>query len=298
MVRSDVDTTAAEGLPARAQGRSPWRDAWRRLRRNHVAVASLLVLATLLVLALVAPLVTAYGYTEMGFARVQPPGGEHLLGTDHMGRDLWSRLVHGSRVSLVVAFGSQAIALSIALVVGTLGGMLGRLGEALFMRFTDVMLALPPLLLALLLLTVFGRGVTVVTVAIGLATWPPMARLVRGQVLQVRTHEYVLASAGLGGSTGWIIRKHVLPNIMSPLVVQLLFTMSQAILSEAFLSFIGLGAQPPTPSWGLLLADGFSYIRVAPHLVLFPGLVLSITLLALNAPGDGLRDALDPRYTR
>lgn len=278
--------------------RSPRRDAWRRLRGNPIALASLILLGLLIFAALAAPLIATHSVAEMGFARAQPPGDGHLLGTDQLGRDLWSRLVHGSRVSLTVALGSQAIAVTIGIVVGSLAGMLGKVGDAVLMRLTDVMLALPPLLLALLLLTVFGRGVAIVTIAIGLATWPSLARLVRGQVLHVKSNEYVHASRGFGAPLHWIVRRHLLPNIMSPLVIQLLFTMSQAILAEAFLSFIGLGSQPPTPSWGLLLSDGHSYIRVAPHLVLFPALILSFTLLALNSLGDGLRDALDPRYTR
>ncbi len=288
-------TNILDGLQPARPPRSLWRDAWRRMFANRLAVIACGFIVLVMVLAVAAPLIAPYHFAKTGFDIVAPPSPSHPMGTDDLGRDVWSRLLYGARISISAGLISQAITLVIGLIVGTSAGLLGKTVDAVLMRFTDVMLALPPLLVALLLMAVFGRSEAVIIVAIGLAYWPSMARLVRGQVLQVREQDFVEAARAVGTTYFRLVTVYVIPNILSPIIVQVTFGIPQAILAEAFLSFIGLGAPPPTPSWGLMLADGFRWVRVSPHLVLFPGLAVSLTLIAFNFLGDGLRDALDPR---
>jgi ABC-type dipeptide/oligopeptide/nickel transport system permease subunit len=259
-------------------------------------MASLVYILLVVVLAIFSPLVTSADYTAMRFEPLAAPSWAHIFGTDNLGRDLWSRVVYGARISLEVGLGSQAIALAVGLVVGSVSGFFGRLADALLMRMTDVMLALPALLFALLFITVFGNSTGVLVLAIGFATWPVIARIVRSQVLQVKNYEFVEAAYSVGATRRRVLLVHILPNTMGPVIVQITFGVSQAIFTEAFLAFIGLGAQPPSPSWGRLLVDGFEYVRTSPHLVIFPGIAISLTLLAFNFLGDGLRDAFDPHY--
>lgn len=258
-------------------------------------MASLLFLIIVVGVAVFAPYITRYGYAEIGFIPLQPPSWHHIMGTDQLGRDLWSRVAYGTRISLIIGFGSQAIAVLIGFPLGAIAGFYGGWGDNVLMRGTDIMFALPSILVALLFLTAFGSSVTVLMLAIGFATWPTIARLVRAEVLRVKQLEFVEAADSIGCSRLRVLRVHVLPHAIAPVIVQVTFGISQAIFTEAFLSFIGLGAQPPAPSWGRLLVDGFEYIRVAPHLVLFPGIALVLTILALNTLGDSLRDALDPQ---
>jgi ABC-type dipeptide/oligopeptide/nickel transport system permease subunit len=274
--------------------RSPWADSWRRLRRHRLAVASLVYLVVIVLVAVLAPLITSAGYSEIGFTPLASPSWHHIMGTDELGRDLWSRVAYGARISLIVGFGSQAIALAIGLPLGAIAGFYGGAADTTLMRTTDIMFALPSILVALLFVSAFGTTVGVLTFAIGFATWPTLARLVRAEVLRTRQLDFVEAAVSIGCSRARILRVHVLPHTAGPVIVQVTFGISQAIFTEAFLSFIGLGAQPPAPSWGRLLVDGFQYIRTASHLVVFPGLALFLTILALNTLGDGLRDAFDP----
>ena len=273
---------------------SQWVESWRRLRRHRVAMASLVFLLAVVVVALFAPFITTAGYSEIGFNPLEAPSWAHIMGTDELGRDTWSRVAYGARISLLVGFGSQAIALAIGLPLGAVAGFYGRWIDALLMRATDIMFSLPSILVALLFVTAFGSSVQVLMLAIGFATWPTLARLVRAEVLRTKQLEFVEAADSIGCSPARVLRVHVLPHTTGLVVVQITFAISQAIFTEAFLSFIGLGAQPPAPSWGRLLVDGFQYLRTSPHLVIFPGAALFLTILALNSLGDGLRDVLDP----
>jgi ABC-type dipeptide/oligopeptide/nickel transport system permease subunit len=295
-----TQTAAPAGTSQESRGytltRSPssWADSWRRLRRNHLAIASLAFLIVVVAVAILAPLITRSGYAEIGFTPLEAPGWQHIMGTDELGRDSWSRVAYGARISLIVGFGSQAIAFAIGLPLGAIAGFYGRLSDTILMRTTDIMFSLPTILVALLFVTAFGTSVEVLTLAIGFATWPTLARLVRAEVLRTKQLDFVEAAESLGCSRARVLRVHVLPHTTGPVIVQTTFGISQAIFTEAFLSFIGLGARPPAPSWGRLLVDGFQYLRTSSHLVIFPGLALFLTILALNTLGDGLRDAFDP----
>jgi ABC-type dipeptide/oligopeptide/nickel transport system permease subunit len=273
---------------------APTRQTWRRFRRHRAAVAGLIFLLVLFAVALLAPLVARYSYTDLVGAPLEGVSSEHWMGTDSLGRDLWSRVVYGSRISLQIAFVSQAIAFGLGLLLGAAAGWWGGAVDALLMRLTDVAIALPPILVALLFLSVFGNSAMVLAIAVGFATWPILARLVRGQILVIKESEYVEAAQSLGSRPIRTLRVHVIPSVLGIAIVQVTFGMSQAVFAEAFLSFIGLGPPPPEPTWGRLVSEGFQFIRVSPHLVIFPVLAISATVLSLNFVGDGLRDSLDP----
>lgn len=284
--------------PLAGTPRSPGREALRAVARNRLALVSAGFVVLVCLTALLAPLIDRYPPQTMAFAPLEGPAGEHWLGTDNLGRDLWSRVVHGARISLLVGLGSQAIALAIGVLVGAASGFSRRFVDSTIMRGTDVMQALPSILLALLFLTVLGRSTPVLIVAIGLATWPVIARVVRAQVLTQKEQQYVEAAYSIGCGSPRVLLGHVLPNVAGPVMVIVTFAIPQAIFTEAFLSFIGLGPPPPNPSWGRLLADGFPYVQTAPHYLIFPTIALSLTLLAFNFLGDGVRDAFDPHSTR
>jgi ABC-type dipeptide/oligopeptide/nickel transport system permease subunit len=280
---------------AAGQGESPNRRALRRLLRNQVAVSGMAIIVVLVVLALGADWLAPYRYDRMGFPTSQPPTPAHPFGTDDLGRDVLSRLIFGSRISLLAGIVSQTVAVLIGLTLGLVAGYYGGWVDTLVMRLTDIMFAFPAVLFALVLMAILGRTPVNLFLAIGVASWPVMARLVRSETLSTKERQFVQASKALGTGTPSILLMHILPNILSPVIVQVSFGIPQAIVAEAFLSFIGVGVPPPFPSWGLMLKDGFRWIRLLPHLTLFPGLAISITLLAFNFLGDGLRDALDPR---
>lgn len=274
---------------------APWRLAFRRFRRNRLALGSLVIVIVIVIVALGAPLIERYPQTQVGFTPLEGPTAAHWFGTDALGRDIWSRVVNGARLSLFVGIGSQLIAISIGTVVGSIAGYRGGRVDAILMRLTDITLSLPALLLALLFLAVLGSSTLVVVLAIGLGTWPISARLVRSQVMQIRSTAYVEAARVVGCRPPRILFVHVLRNALGPLLVLATFGIPQAITTEAVLSFVGLGPPPPNPSWGRLLADSFDFIRISPHYVLFPALAMSLTLLSFNFVGDGIRDAVDPR---
>lgn len=277
---------------------SPGREVWRRLRRNKVAMVAASFIAIVVVLAILAPVVGRYSDTQLEFAPLLGASGTHFMGTDSLGRDLWSRVLYGARSSLEVGVGSQLIAVLIGVSLGAAAGFARGALDGLLMRITDLAQALPQLLLALLLLVVLGDSTLVLILALGLSSWPVIARVMRAQVLQLRDQEFVHAAYSIGSSPARTLIRHIMPNALGPVIVQVTFGVSQAIFAEAFLSFIGLGPPPPSPTWGSLISEGFSYIRVAPHLLIFPGVVLSLTLLAINFLGDGLRDAFDPQHSR
>ncbi len=275
---------------------SPRQDAWRRLKKNKAAMFGLVVLAVLVVLSILAPWLTPYSYSgqdlELG---PSAPSAQHWLGSDLFGRDLLTRMLYGSRISLAVGFIATAVALLIGVSWGAAAGYLGGRTDAMMMRTVDVLYALPFTIFIILLMVVFGSNIILLFLAIGAVEWLTMARIVRGQVLHVKQQDYVEAAVSLGLSRFRIIFKHVLPNIMGPVIVYATLTVPNVILLESFLSFLGLGVQPPQSSWGLLISYGVETMEEYPWLLIFPAVVLSLTLFSLNFLGDGLRDALSER---
>lgn len=276
-----------------------WQGTLRRLRRNRAAIAGLAFLVLLVALAVFAPQLTPYSYEDQELVLgATPPSLKHWMGTDVLGRDLLTRVLYGGRVSLSVGLCATFVSLLIGSVYGAVSGYLGGRTDALMMRVVDVLNALPFTMFALLVMAVFERSLLLLFAAIGAVQWLTMARIVRGQVLSVRNETFVRAAVVLGFGPLRIILRHILPNVTGPIVVYTTLTVPRVMLLEAFLSFLGLGVQPPLSSWGLLIKTGTESMETYPWLLIFPGLVLSITLFALNFLGDGLRDALDPRFTR
>ena len=275
----------------------------RRLRRvvraNGLTMLGLVIVAGLGLVATIGPYLVATDPNTLELERqFLPPSREHVFGTDDLGRDMLSRIVHGSRVSLQVGVMATAVALVAGSVVGLLAGYLGGWFDGISQRIVDVMLAFPELLLALAIVAVLGPSLTNVMIAVGISGVPSYARLMRGQVLALREREYVVAARTVGAGDGRILFRHILPNTLSTLVVLATLGVSGAILAGAGLSFIGLGAQPPSPEWGSMLATGSRYLRDEWWIATFPGLALALTSLGFNLLGDGLRDWLDPQVGR
>jgi peptide/nickel transport system permease protein len=270
----------------------------RRFMRNRPAVASVVVLAVIVVMAVFAPAIERYPFDTMQLrARSQPPSAEHWLGTDRIGRDVWSRTVHGARVSLVVGFAATAIAVVIGVVLGALAGFFGGWTEQLIMRATDVLMTFPPIIIMLTLAAFAPRGLWMIVLIIGGLSWPGVARLVRGQFLALKEQEFVAAATALGVRPARIMWAHVLPNALPPLMAMVSFGIGNAILTEAGLSFLGLGVPPPAPSWGTMLeaARNLDILRNLPWTWLPPAVMTVLTVLCVNFIGDGLRDAADAR---
>lgn len=273
----------------------------QHLRRDGRAWFGLIVIVLMVVAAVGAPVIARHDPTDVDLInQLQPPSAQHWMGTDVQGRDIWARLVYGARISLSVGLVSQGIALGLGLLLGLVAGYFGRWVDELVMRLADVTLAFPTLLLLIALVAALQPSLTVVFLTIGLVGWAAMARLVRGQVLVVRELEYVQAMRALGARNGRIIVRHVLPAVIAPVLIAATLGVAAAIMAEAALSFLGLGVQPPTPSWGAMIADGrdLSQLRGAPWTSLFPGIAIGLTVLGFNLLGDALRDALDPRAVR
>jgi oligopeptide transport system permease protein len=281
------------------KGTSLWADAWVRLKKNHLAITGLVFLIVLALLCLFAPLLTPYGYEEQNIALgASGPSLQHWLGTDTFGRDLLTRILYGGRVSLAVGLVATAVSLVIGVTYGAIAGYVGGRVDAVMMRFVDIVYALPFMIFVILLMVVFGRNLILLFLAIGAVEWLTMARIVRGQVQSLRQQEFVEAAIAMGLSNWTIIRKHLIPNSLGPVIVYTTLTIPSVMLFEAFLSFLGLGIQPPQSSWGVLISYGVETMEEYPWLLIFPGLVLSMTLFALNFLGDGLRDALDVRSSK
>ena len=281
-----------------SQGSSLWSDAWRRLLANKAAVAGGLILSILIILAIFAPWIAPHSYAyqnlELG---AQPPSGDFLLGTDTLGRDLFSRILFGARVSLLVGFVATGVALVIGVSWGIVAGYFGGRIDSVMMRIVDVLYGLPFIIFIILLMVIFGRNIWLLFAAIGAVEWLTMARIVRGQVLTIKNQEYVLAAQAMGVSNIQMFRKHIFPNILGPIAVYATLTIPHVMLLEAFLSFLGLGIQPPMSSWGTLIRYGVESMEEYSWLLIYPGLTFTITLFALNFFGDGLRDALDPKIS-
>jgi oligopeptide transport system permease protein len=281
------------------QGTSLWADAWVRLSKNRLALGGLYVLLFLTLVALLTPWIAPYGYEEQNLALgAVPPSWEHWMGTDIFGRDLLTRVMYGGRVSLMVGFIATAVALCIGVLYGTVAGFIGGKVDAIMMRLVDILYALPFMIFIILLMVIFGRNILLLFFAIGAVEWLTMARIVRAQVQSLRKQDFVEAAFSLGLSHWHIIRRYLIPNSLGPVIVYTTLTIPSVMLLEAFLSFLGLGIQPPQSSWGLLINNGVETMEEYPWLLIFPGLALSITLFSLNFLGDGLRDALDPRTSK
>ena len=299
MPQVSAETARTLALIQAHPARGLWSDAWLRLRRNYLAMGGAAVIAALLLVALLADLLAPYDPTFFDTEHIlEAPNSSYLLGTDDRGRDVLSRLIFGARVSMTVGVFAQIVYLAIGLPIGALAGMAGGRIDNLLMRMVDVVYAFPDLLLIILLRAVFGGGLLMIFLAIGLVNWTTMARLVRGQFLMLKQREFVGAAEALEATPFWIVTRHLLPNSLNPLIVTVTFGVPNAIFAEAALSYIGIGVTPPTPSWGSMVQDGYQAVFGAPYLVLFPALAIAITMLAFTFLGDGLRDALDPRSRR
>ncbi len=297
-----MSTAKVQATPASPDG-APSRGlfvlAVRRLRRNRLAVVGLALVILLAIAAVFAPLVAPYDPIKQNYDIIsEGPSGLHWMGTDQLGRDTFSRLVFGARTSLTVGLFTQFIVLGLGVPLGLIAGYVGGKTDNLLMRFVDIMYAFPDLLFIVLLRSVLGGGIFMIFLAIGLVTWTNVARLVRGQVLSTKQADYVTAARSMGASSLHIILRHILPNVIGPLLVVVTFAVPRAIFVEAALSYIGIGVPPPTPSWGTMIQDGYNLIFVAPNLVLFPAIAIGLVMLAFTFLGDGLRDALDPRISR
>ena len=280
-------------------GGSLWSDGWIRLKKNKLAIASLFILGFLCITAVLTPIIAPYGYEEQNLLLgAVPPSSDHWLGTDVFGRDMLTRIMYGSRISLAVGFIASGVALCIGVLWGSLAGYSGGRIDAFMMRIVDILYALPFMIFIILLMVIFGRNLLLLFLAIGAVEWLTMARIVRGQVLTIKQQDFIEAATSLGLSHWTIIRRHIIPNTLSPVIVYATLTIPSVMLLEAFLSFLGLGIQPPQSSWGLLISYGVETMEEYPWLIFFPGLFLSITLFSLNFLGDGLRDALDPRASK
>lgn len=278
--------------------RGPWRDVGRRLIKNKMAVIGLIILLIIILAAVFADQIAPYG--ERAIAqntanRLQGPSAENWLGTDDLGRDIFARIIHGARISLMVGFVAVGIAVVAGGFLGIVAGYYGGRVDNIIMRFMDIFLAIPSILLAIAIVAAFGGTTFNLMVAIGVSSIPQFARILRASVLQVKDQEFIESARAVGANDVRIMIKHIIPNSLAPVIVQATLGVASAILSTAGLAFIGLAIPRPTPEWGSMLSESRSFLRVAPHMATFPGLAIMITILALNLLGDGLRDALDPK---
>jgi peptide/nickel transport system permease protein len=292
------DLWRREAARPRAEGLSEWALAWRAFRRNRLAVLGLVLLAVLYAAALLTPLLAPYDpYAQDRILtdRFLPPSAAHWMGTDRFGRDIFTRVLYGARISLSIGFIAVGIAVSLGTCIGAVAGYFGRWVDTALMRFVDVVISFPRLVLVLAVVALFEPSIFLVVAVLGLTQWPTTARLVRGEVLSLREREFVLAARALGLPTRRILWRHVVPNTLGPVIVAATLGIGNTILLEAALSFLGLGVQPPLASWGGMVADGRNHLLEAWWIATFPGLAIVFTVVAFNLVGDGLRDALDPR---
>ena len=280
-------------------GSSLWKDAWHRLRKNRLATTGGITLVLIVALCVLGPIISPFGYEEQNLADTfHPPGAQHWMGTDQLGRDLLVRVMTGGRISITVGLVATFVALAIGVTYGAIAGFFGGKIDAMMMRVVDILYALPFTIFVILLMVFFGRNIFLLFFAIGAVEWLTMARIVRGQVIAIKKMEYIEAARALGIGRRRIIVRHILPNILGPIIVYTTLTIPAVMLLEAFLSFLGLGVQPPMSSWGVLIKDGAEKMEEFWWLLVFPGTLFSLTLFSLNFLGDGLRDALDVRASK
>jgi oligopeptide transport system permease protein len=275
------------------------QDAWRRLKKNKLAMAGLYTVVFIIVVAVVGPWVSHVSYSDQNLMQTnQPPDAEHWFGTDSLGRDLFIRVLYGARISLAIGIVASLINLTIGVVYGGIAGFLGGRIDRIMMNIVDILYSIPVLLYVILLMVILKPGLTNIFIALGIAYWLRMARIVRGQILSLKEQEYVLAARTIGAGNWRILFRHLIPNSMGPIIITMTLAIPEAIFTEAFLSFIGLGVAAPMASWGVLASEGVTSLRSYPFQLFFPAMAISITMLAFNFLGDGLRDALDPRMRR
>jgi oligopeptide transport system permease protein len=277
-----------------------WRDGFRRLRRNRLALAALVYLVVLVLVAIVAIFWTPYNPATIlpNTLTYLPPSAHHLLGTDDLGRDLLSRMMQGAQISLIVGVGTAAIVLTVGVIIGLIAGYFRGWVDVVIGVIINIFYGIPGILVAIVLYLVLGRGLGNIMIAISATTWMDMARLVRGQAFSIREREFIEAARASGAKSGKILFSHILPNALGPIIVQATFIIPAAILTEAFLSYLGLGIPSPLASWGSIASEGYQALPLEPYMMLWPAVALSVTLLAFNFLGDGLRDAFDPRQRR
>lgn len=294
-IRDQLTDTDAAGV----RGRSLWHDARRRLLNNKAAVTSMVILGIIILMAVCAPMLSTWTYDDpdWGYDFPGPPSMEHKhwFGTDGNGRDLFVRTLYGARVSLLVGVLATTVSLIIGVTYGAVSGFIGGRTDNFMMRIVDVMYSLPFMFFVILLMVFFGRNIFLIFIALGAVEWLTMARIVRGQTLSVKKKEFIEAAHAVGVSNIVIIFRHIIPNVLGPVIVYMTLTIPQVILTESFLSFLGLGVQEPMTSWGVLISEGARQMESAPWLLVFPAVFLAVTLFCFNFIGDGLRDALDPR---
>ena len=273
-----------------------YHEFWRRLKKNKMAIFGLVILVLLILVAIFADQIATHDFSKQDLlSQRQKPSAEHLFGTDKFGRDIFSRVIQGSRISLTVGLISVSIAVVFGSLIGALAGYYGGVTDNILMRTMDILLAIPQILLAIAISAAMGKGLTNLMVAVGISSIPQYARIMRASVLGVKDSEFIEATKAAGGSDLRTIFKHIIPNCLAPIIVQATLGVAFAILTAAGLSFIGLGLDPGVPEWGAMLSEGRDYIRDFPHMTIFPGLAIMITIFALNVLGDGFRDALDPK---
>jgi len=276
-----------------------WQDAWRRLRSNKAAIFSLILIAIFTLFAFVGPTMTEYDYKTNDYLSInQFPSSEHWFGTDELGRDLWERVWEGAKVSLFIGLMAALVQTTLGIIFGGIAGLFGGKVDMIIMRIVDILIAIPYMIVVIMIMVIMGSGIVPIIIALTITGWVDMARLVRGQILQLKNQEFILAARTLGASSGRLLFKHLLPNSLGVIIINLTMSIPRAIFSEAFLSFIGIGIKPPMTSWGQLANIGARAMRIAPYQLLIPGIFISLTMLALNILGDGLRDCLDPRLRK
>ena len=292
-----IDETSSEAIYRPSM--TYWKDAWRRLKKNKAAMAGLLIIIIFTIIAIAGPLMVEHTYNNTNLELLhQPPSKEHWFGTDELGRDIWARLWMGARVSLFIGLSAAVIETVIGIIIGGISGYVGGRVDMFVMRTVDILSAIPELIFIILIMVIVGSGLLPIIIAFALTGWFRMARLVRGQVLQLKEQEYVLSAKTLGADTGRLIFRHLIPNTLGVIIVTLTMAIPSAIFHEAFLSFIGIGIKPPAASWGQLAQSGAALFQIYPRELMIPAFFISLTMLSLNLLGDGLRDALDPRLRK
>lgn len=288
--------TRKAGMPAAERASGPWRDAWKAFRRNKTAVVGLSIIILFIIIAIIAPVLSTYDYKEPSLTdRLQAPSAEHWFGTDDLGRDIFTRTLFGARISLWVGFLSVVGSIILGTALGILAGFYGKWWDMLISRLFDILLAFPSILLAIAIVAILGPSLENALYAIAIVNVPIYGRLVRSKVLSLKTEEFITAARAIGVKHSRILVKHILPNSLTPIIVQGTLGVGTAIIEAAALGFLGMGAQPPEPEWGKMLSDSRQFIQTAPWTVIFPGLSIMLTVLGFNLLGDGLRDVLDPR---
>lgn len=278
---------------------SYWQDAWRRLKKNKLAIISLIFIIIITLLAIAIPAFSKYDYASNDLvASNQWPSSKHWFGTDQLGRDMFVRVMFGARYSLIIAFVASILNFIIGILYGGISGYVGGAADNIMMRIVDILYSIPMMIYVIIIMSILGAGLSSIIIALAISYWLSMARIVRGEVLQLKSQEFVLAAKVLGASNRRILLRHLIPNCIGPIIVTLTLLIPQAIFTESFLSFIGLGLSAPKASWGTLASDAMQGLYVYPYQLLFPSLAICLTILAFNLLGDGLRDSLDPRMRR